>query len=95
MPTFDDLQLDIDALVLNTQRLYHCNAQVCETPYGHALKSYNTYVAIYSREQKHLVVLGRFTHTTYQHVSKFKRWLLESGEDLKTEENLELVNWFK
>lgn len=95
MYTFEDLQSDIDALVSYRQRLYHCSAQVCETPYGYVLKSYNTYVAIYSREQKHLVVLGRFSHTTYQHVSKFKKWLLESGEDLKTEENIELVNWFK
>lgn len=95
MYTFKELQLDIDAIVLNTRRLYHCNAQVCETPYGYALKSYNTYVAIYSREQKHLVSLGRFSRTSYQHVSKFKKWLLTSGEDVESEDNLELVNWFK
>lgn len=95
MPTFEELQLNIDALVSYRQRLYHCSAQVCETPYGYVLKSYNTYVAIYSREQKHLVSLGRFSHTTYQHVRKFKNWLLTSGEVLESEDNLELVNWFK
>lgn len=95
MYNFEELQLHIDAVVSNTQRLYHCNAKVCETPYGYVLKSYNTYVAIYSREQKHLLSLGRFSHTTYQHVSKFKKWLLNSGEELDSEGNLELVNWFK
>lgn len=95
MPTFEELQLNIDALVSYRQRLYHCSAQVCETPYGYVLKSYNTYVAIYSREQKHLVILGRFSHTTSQHVSKFKKWLVTHGECLESEENIELVNWFK
>ena len=62
-----------------------------ETQY---ILSYDTLVAIYEPYYDLLVSFGRYTHTTYKHIRKFRNDYSLGG--YKCEEiNMELVNWFK
>lgn len=56
--------------------------------------SYDTIVAIYEPYYDLIISLGRYSHTTYSHIRKFKENYSIGGKDCE-EINLELCNWFK
>ena len=58
------------------------------------LKSYGTIVAIYDLENNTLISRGRYSMTTYQHISKFRNMLITSGRKVTREHNLNLISWF-
>ena len=60
-----------------------------------ALQSYDTIVALWDDADKVLYSLGRYSRTTYQHISKFRDNVISGNYASGTipEENLELVEW--
>lgn len=60
----------------DTCSLYHCTATVEIYAHYVCLVSYTTLVAILDIEHKALYVRGRYSATTDQHISKFKKWLV-------------------
>ena len=86
-----------------TERLYHCSAWFTggDNPHYVFLKSYNTVVAVFDRDEKTVVAFGRYSMTTYQHVRKFRNRMWElwcnarecAARDIK-EVNMEKENWF-
>lgn len=60
------------------KRLYYCKAQIIYSDFSDflILQSYSTIVAAYQFSTSMLWVFGFYSHTTAQHVSKFRRWLL-------------------
>lgn len=95
MSDFNTIQNALELKAMLNCRLYKCQAYIYRYDKGYALKSYNTFVAVYSISEKHVVELGRFSMTTYKHISKFYKWLESNGYPVQSSENIELVNWFK
>lgn len=60
------------------KRLYYCKAQIIYSDFSDflILQSYSTIVAAYQFSTSIIWVFGFYSHTTAQHVSKFRRWLL-------------------
>lgn len=66
----------------NTKRgkeiqLYNCKAWIWETDAFDftVLKSYSSIVAAYQRSTGILWVFGFYSHTTAQHIAKFRNWI--------------------
>lgn len=95
MSDFDSIQNALEGKAMLKCRLNKCQAYIYRYDNGYALKSYSTFVAVYSIANKHVVELGRFSMTSYQHISKFKKWLESNGYPVQSSDNIELVNWFK
>ena len=59
------------------KRLYNCKAWICETDSFDftVLQSYSSIVAAYQRSTGILWVFGFYSHTTAQHIAKFKKWI--------------------
>lgn len=64
---------------LTWRRLYSCKAWTLQSVYSKwiILQSYNTIVAAYDKNVEILYVFGYYSATTSQHVSKFRKWLLQ------------------
>lgn len=78
---------------IKPKRLNKCQAWMYETDNGLIwLKSYNTIVAVYSKGEDILYVIGRYSATTYQHVRKFRNQLPNYWNT--PEINLEYENWY-
>ena len=60
------------------KRLYYCKAWICENDSFDftVLQSYSSIVAAYQRSTGILWVFGFYSHTTAQHVAKFRKYLL-------------------
>lgn len=58
-------------------RLYHCTAWCISSNYSKwiLLQSYKTIVAAYDKIADILYVFDYYSHTTCQHVAKFRNWL--------------------
>lgn len=58
-------------------RLYHCTAWCISSNYSKwiLLQSYKTIVAAYDKISDILYVFDYYSHTTCQHVVKFRNWL--------------------
>lgn len=79
-------------------RVNKCQAYYTGEGAYKVLRSYDTVVALYDEKNNVLYSYGRYSHTTYQHIRKFRNMMaLENGgKPWEVEEiNLELVNWFK
>lgn len=63
--------------------LYHCSAQVDIYPRTFVLRSYSTDVAVLDVENSTLLIRGRYSATTDQHVCKFMRWLREHHYEVR------------
>lgn len=59
------------------KQLYNCKAWIWETDAFDftVLKSYSSIVAAYQRSTGILWVFGFYSHTTAQHIAKFKNWI--------------------
>lgn len=59
------------------KQLYNCKAWIWETDAFDftVLKSYSSIVAAYQRSTGILWVFGFYSHTTVQHIAKFKNWI--------------------
>ena len=61
------------------RRLFHCPAETIETDNYYILRSYNTFIAAYSKKFKVFVDVLRYeygyTSTSNQHYSKFKSFI--------------------
>lgn len=79
------------------KRLYSCRAWHARVADYEVLVSYNSIVAFYDYLTDRLIVRGRYSMTTYQHIRKFRN-LMGYSLGIKPwdieEINLELVNWF-
>lgn len=92
----------VDARYTRPVRVGKCQAYIQDAMVGDSkvvvVRSYKTIVAMYDWEENMLYSFGRFSATTYQHIRKardiiaYRRGI--APWDI-TEENLELVNWFK
>lgn len=62
---------------IKSTRLYHCTAWRISSNYSKwiLLQSYKTIVAAYDKISDTLYVFDYYSHTTCQHVAKFKNWL--------------------
>lgn len=60
-----------------TQQLYHCKATIICPDFSDfvILKSYSTIVAVFQYSTGILWALGFYSHTTAQHIAKFKNLL--------------------
>lgn len=66
----DDL-LSVGEHNVQSERLRYCNARVYYIGHYIVLKSYNTYVAIFSTLSHRLFINGWYSATTQQQISKF------------------------
>ena len=82
--SFDD-----NKYYLNWKKFRNCSACIADNGDNIVLLSYRTIVALFDKESKTVFARGRYSATTYQHVSKFAH---DCGA--KKVENLELVNWY-
>lgn len=59
------------------EQLYNCKAWIWETDAFDftVLKSYSSIVAAYQRSTGILWVFGFYSHTTVQHIVKFRNWI--------------------
>lgn len=59
------------------QRLYYCNAWIIKSDFSDflILKSYSSIVAAYEYSTDILWVFGYYSHTTAQHISKFRNYI--------------------
>lgn len=59
------------------KQLYNCKAWIWETDAFDftVLKSYSSIVAAYQRSTGILWVFGFYSHTTAQHIAKFRNWI--------------------
>ena len=87
-----------------TEKLYHCNASYTggTNPHYVFLKSYNTVVAVFDRENMTVIRFGKYSNTTYQHMRKFRNKMWELYADKLTykpwdikEIQLDYENWYK
>lgn len=60
-----------------TQQLYHCKATIICPDFSDfvILKSYSTIVAAFQYSTGIVWTFGFYSHTTAQHIAKFKNWL--------------------
>lgn len=101
---FAELDKLIDSPYMDLQRLNKCKAWHHEIHFRDRsfpfdfnvvlLKSYDTVVALYDLETGSLISRGRFSQTTYQHIAKFRKLLIEQGKRIQRDANLNLVSWF-
>ena len=103
---YTDVFIDLDSIAedphINWKRLFKCTAwyHTVRARYDSvdynviALKSYSIVVALFDLESNQLISRGRYSQTTYKHVYKFRKLLIESGYTIKGDNNLNLVSWF-
>ena len=75
------------------KRLYYCKAQIIYPDFSDflILQSYSTIVAAYQISTGILWVFGFYSHTTAQHIAKFRTWLyyeFKTGWSLPYKANL-------
>lgn len=60
-----------------TEQLYHCKATIICADFSDfiILRSYSTIVAAFQYSTGILWVFGFYSHTTAQHIAKFKNWI--------------------
>ena len=100
-------ELFINSLINNPnywERINHCNAYYAYTTSEYNvpnekwtayrvvfIKSYNTIVGAFFPEFNALILFGRYSMTTYQHIAKFRN---NFRYQISYEYNMEYVNWF-
>lgn len=59
------------------KRLYYCNARIIKPDFSNflILQSYSTIVAAYQFSTGILWVFDYYSHTTVQHIAKFRNWI--------------------
>lgn len=59
------------------KQLYNCKAWICEINSFDftVLQSYSSIVAAYQRSSGILWIFGFYSHTTAQHIAKFRNWI--------------------
>ena len=70
-------------------KLYSCNAEIWGYTGILVLVSYDTPIAVYTRDGSLydcLRVVYGYTATSAQHISKFKKWLAENNYPVKNDE---------
>ena len=74
-----------DLTIAHTERLNYCKAEICYCNYSDffkchpiLLRSYSTFVAVYIPVTDRLFVFGYYSHTTSQHIVKFRAWLRDN-----------------
>ena len=74
-------------------RLYHCKAEIIDSMFSRwiLLKSYSTLAAGYDRITGTLYVFDYYSHTTCQHVAKFRNWI-RYGFNLVSVKRVNLYN---